>query len=73
MKLKKPKCKYCWDKGYSTQLVDIVKTHLDCKIFGKHQKLPGSGIIERKIYCTKCNKGKRLKKKDARGNNKVKS
>ena len=55
MKSKKPKCKYCWDKGYSTQLVNVHEY--------KDLGMPNRGkMLERKIYCTKCNKGKRLKR-----------
>lgn len=57
-----PKCKNCWDKGYSTVLTG---GHFIAADFG------GKGMTmaarEFKNYCSKCLKGKRLKRQANNG------
>lgn len=50
-----PKCHKCWDKGYSTQLVNMGGTY---DFVG--DKTIGGKVKEIKNYCS-CKKGKRLK------------
>lgn len=53
-----PKCKNCYDKGFFTQLIGGTRTATD---FGKLEYHFTASEI-RKNYCTKCAKGRRLKK-----------
>ena len=55
-KIKEPKCKNCWDKGYFTQ---IVRVHTSADFFADEET---DEVKEIKNYC-KCAKGKRLKNK----------
>jgi hypothetical protein len=54
---KQPKCKKCWDKGYSTELV----ANTSIPDFGGIRI--NSQVREIKNYCS-CAKGKKLKKQD---------
>lgn len=56
---KRSKCKSCWGKGFSTQLIAGTEGWTD---FGALRKIKFSGIEVVKHYCT-CAKGKRLSKK----------
>lgn len=51
--LKKPKCKFCWDKGYATQLRNI-HTGADFNIKASDK------MEEIKMYCRRCKKGKKM-------------
>lgn len=53
---KDPKCKNCWDKGYSTQLIGNTVT--SANFYGQDGIIVSSYIL--KNYC-KCAKGKRMK------------
>ena len=56
-KIKQPKCKNCWDKGYSSELI-VHTQHAD--FIGEKTY---SGTLQRKNFCN-CAKGKRLSKKN---------
>lgn len=53
-KIKEPKCKNCWDKGYSTELMAI-KIHVDFPGDKEYKK------TEKVINFCKCERGKELK------------
>lgn len=55
--MKQPKCKICWDKGFSTRYVGPSYAMPD--FIGDRKYLVDKGGVKIK-YCT-CDKGKRLK------------
>jgi hypothetical protein len=55
-----PKCKICWDKGYSTELIGNTVAHAD--FCGDKTKIIKPSHI-RKNYC-KCAKGKKMKARE---------
>lgn len=59
MNTTKTKCKFCYDKGYFTELIGGERVTSD---FGRLVRY-NSGYREVKNYCTKCAKGKRMKLK----------
>ena len=49
------KCKYCWDKGYSTELIGDTMASPD--FVGDMRTIIEAGYV-RKNYCRRCAKGK---------------